>query len=224
MTLLCVLAACSSTTATQSTKDSGGLGDQGMGVCFVDFPCGGRRFTCMGDQSYQAVESRDCTTVCPPGPCSGGVCVPVGPVLACPSGTRCVDLGPSAFDTRATPCAAPDASVPDGSVDASAVDGSVDAVACPLPVSAAACGADDECTSIARGCYCGDQPVEGVNRRYAEAAGVCEARSRMLCAVGCAMSLNQRTEDGRTVADGGVIDVRCVRDGGEGRCVTSVRP
>ena len=132
------------------------------------------------------------------------------------------------MDTRATPCAAPDAGVLDGSADAnvvdSAVDGGGDAMACPLPVSAAACGADDECAAIARGCYCGDQPVEGVNRRYAEAAGVCEARSRMFCAVGCAMSLNQRTEDGRTVADGGVIDVRCVRDGGEGRCVTSTRP
>lgn len=231
MTLLFVLAACSSTSATTNpTQDGGPSRDTGPGVCFVDFPCAGQRFTCTGGAEYRAVESRDCTTVCPPGPCSGGVCVPVGPTQTCPSGTRCVDLPQFAVDSRPTPCEAPDASVVgDGSVDAnvvgdSSVDARADATVCPLPESAAACAADDECATIVRGCYCGDQPVEGVNRRNVEAAAVCETRNRMNCAVGCAMSLHQRAQDGRIVADGGVIDVRCVRDGGVGRCVTAARP
>ena len=111
----------------------------------------------------------------------------------------------------------------DASVDGGA-DASADATTCPLPASAADCVTDDECATIARGCYCGAQPVDGVKRRSVEAAAVCEARSGAACALGCAVFPGQRTQDGQTVTDGGVVAVRCARDGGVGRCATYARP
>lgn len=189
-------------------------------LCLVDFPCGPwQRFSCDTDGGYRALESRGCESVCPPGPCSGGVCALTGPTLACPRGTRCVMYQPPMADMRASPCEP----LADASVDG-AVDVSGDAVTCPLPESAGPCTTDTDCTTLARGCYCGAQPVDGVLRRYAEAAGVCEARNSMNCALGCAVFPGQQAQDGRTVTDGGVVAVRCEQDGGVGRCRTYVRP
>jgi hypothetical protein len=194
---------------TATTPDSGA-----NGICFVDFPCfPGQRFACTGVATYQAVVTHDCSFRCTQ-PCSGGSCDPTGPTLSCPADTRCVDARPSAMDVRPTPCEAVDAGV----------DASADASACPLPESAAACVADEECTTVARGCYCGARPVDGVSRRAIDAAAACEARSAAACALGCAVFEGQRTQDGQTVVDGGVVAVRCARDGGVGRCTTYAAP
>jgi len=186
-------------------------------VCFVDFPCAPwQRFTCGVDGRWQPLVSLPCEAVCPPGPCSGGVCSPSGEPQSCPAGTRCVMHGPLTMDPRDTPCEPVDGG--------GARDGAVDAATCPLPESAADCAADADCATIARQCYCGQQPVDGVNVRSLAAAVACERSRDEGCALGCAVFDGQLAQDGRSVTDGGVIRVRCERDDGGGRCRTFVGP
>lgn len=86
-----------------------------------------------------------------------------------------------------------------------------DVAACPLPpIDTASCASDSDCTTVARGCYCGQQPVNGVSRTYAAAVARCEDEARMHCALGCPIALGQVAQDGRSVTDGGTIAVRCV--------------
>ncbi len=190
-------------------------------VCFVDFPCAPwQRFMCGADGRWQRLVSQPCEAVCPPGPCSGGVCSPSGAPQSCPAGTRCVMFGGMTMDPRDTPCEPVDG----GSARDGAVDAAVDASTCPLPESAAECAVDADCATIARQCYCGQQPVDGVNARSLAAAVACERARDERCALGCAVFDGRRAQDGRSVADGGVIGVRCERDDGGGRCRTFVGP
>lgn len=99
-----------------------------------------------------------------------------------------------------------------------------DAPACPLSEpSIDSCTTDSECRALARGCFCGQQPVVGVATRWFASAVLCEDRAIRMCALGCPVSPGQVAQDGRSPADGGAIVVRCDRsDGGVGRCRTSV--
>ena len=116
------------------------------------------------------------------------------------------------------------ADVPVEATADAAIDVASDVAACPLPtVESTACASDAECAPVARRCYCGAQPVEGVNVAYAVRAALCEAESAMSCALGCAVFPGQQAQDGQTTEDGGVIAARCERDAGVGRCVTFVR-
>lgn len=91
-------------------------GCDASGSCNADFPCGGRRFACLGAAQWQRVVTRDCSFVCGCVPCSGASCEPDGPVESCATGTTCTvpSLGSGALDTRATPCEVP---VPDEGVE-----------------------------------------------------------------------------------------------------------
>lgn len=225
---LVTLAACGSTTVTvgpDATAPDRTLVEESPAaetgpLCFVDFPCFGQRFACSGASTYRAVVTHDCSYRCSQ-PCSGGSCDPDGPTLECPAGTRCVDRTASdlrgASDPRSSPCEAADGGAPRDA------DVAADASGCLLPPNAASCVADDECATVARRCYCGQQPVEGVHRRFAETAAVCEELAGQRCLLGCAVFEGRQAQDGRSDVDGGVIAVRCERDGGAGRCVTWVR-
>ncbi|MFO0604763.1 MAG: hypothetical protein U0324_16390 [Polyangiales bacterium] len=236
--LLLLLAGCGSTTV-QGTADATPAPDvtaepgdtpgkpDAQSVCFVDFPCAPwQRFTCGVDGRWQPLVSQPCEAVCPPGPCSGGVCSPSGAPRSCPAGTRCVMFAGMTMDPRDTPCepVVGDGGVSDGGVSDGAVDAAVDASACPLPESAADCATDADCATIARQCYCGQQPVDGVNARSLAAATACETGRGEHCALGCAVFDGRLAQDGRSVTDGGVIAVRCERDAGVGRCRTFAAP
>ena len=115
--------------------------------------------------------------------------------------------------------------------DGGAADGGSDvgadvALTCPLPpIDTSACVSDVDCTTAARGCYCGQQPVVGVSLGYADAVRRCEAEAAGRCALGCPVALGQVAQDGQSPGDGGAIAVRCERvDGGAGSsCRTYVR-
>ncbi|MBI5516278.1 MAG: hypothetical protein HY909_21005 [Deltaproteobacteria bacterium] len=94
---------------------------------------------------------------------------------------------------------------------------------CPVPGDTTSCALDGDCAMVARGCYCGQQPVEGVTRGAFAAVAACEAVAAGSCALGCANMPGQRAQDGRSADDGGVLAVRCARDGGAGACQTFVR-
>ena len=91
-------------------------GCDASGSCNADFPCGGRRFACLGTAQWQRVVTRDCSFVCGCVPCSGASCELDGPVQSCVAGTACTVSSPGsgALDTRATPCEVP---VPDEGVE-----------------------------------------------------------------------------------------------------------
>jgi hypothetical protein len=73
---------------------------------------------------------------------------------------------------------------------------------------------DGDCTTVAIGCYCGQQPVVGVAKTFGSAAAACEAKSAATCARGCANFPGQMAEDGRSSSDG-TITVHCIAgDGG----------
>lgn len=81
------------------------------------------------------------------------------------------------------------------------------------------CGTAADCTTVARGCYCGAQPVIGIAKSAAAAAQACEAKAGRDCALGCANFPGQVAEDGQNNVDGGTIDVAC--DGNQ--CKTFLR-
>ena len=96
-------------------KTSGGGAAGSTQMCFVDSPCQ-FSYRCADSDSYQAYTTDwDCHSVCGPGPCSGGGCVPSGSPVACPVGTRCV--GDGGFNDVRTGCQPiPDAGTVDGRV------------------------------------------------------------------------------------------------------------
>jgi hypothetical protein len=128
----------------------------------------------------------------------------------------------SAADGAADTASPPDTRVPtDTAVPPdTARDG---APVCPVPGDITSCALDGDCAMVARGCYCGQQPVEGVTRGAFAAVAACEAVAAGSCALGCANMPGQRAQDGRSADDGGVLAVRCARDGGTGACQTFVR-
>jgi hypothetical protein len=105
-----------------------------------------------------------------------------------------------------------DGSTTDGSPLTDASNGDA-AIACAqlggLYENAKACQSANECTTVARGCYCGAQPVIGIAKTFATAAQACETTAASKCALGCANMPGQTAEDGKNDIDGGTIEVLC---------------
>ncbi len=110
---------------------------------------------------------------------------------------------------------APDASVADGSADASASDARSDAgLVCgalggTYTDALKLCTDESDCAMVARGCYCGAQPVLGISKSSLAAAEACEAAARKTCALGCPNAPGRVSEDGKSDLEGGTISVRC---------------
>lgn len=81
------------------------------------------------------------------------------------------------------------------------------------------CNTASDCTTIAKGCYCGAQPVIGIAKTSAAAAQACEANAGSHCGLGCANFPGRVAEDGNNDADGGAIEVLCDAN----RCHTVLR-
>lgn len=80
------------------------------------------------------------------------------------------------------------------------------------------CSTASDCTTVARGCYCGSQPVIGIARTAASTAQACEAQAAT-CGLGCPTMSGRTAEDGKSDVDGGTITVLCDSN----RCHTVVR-
>ena len=93
-----------------------------QGTCNADFPCGRRRFVCLGTDRWSRVVTQPCSYRCGCVPCTGMSCESDGPTYACGPGERCSapDL-PTGDDLRASPCEPVDAGVivdsPDAGID-----------------------------------------------------------------------------------------------------------
>jgi hypothetical protein len=72
-----------------------------------------------------------------------------------------------------------------------------------------ACTTASDCTTVARGCYCGAQPVIGISKSASAAASACEAMAGSQCALGCPNSPGHVAEDGANDTNGGAIEVLC---------------
>ena len=81
------------------------------------------------------------------------------------------------------------------------------------------CATVSDCTTVARGCYCGAQPIVGVAKSAAAAAQACESQAGAMCALCCANFPGRTAEDGKNDVDGGTVQVLC--DGN--RCHTVVK-
>jgi hypothetical protein len=92
------------------------------------------------------------------------------------------------------------------------------------PTDLAGCSVDADCTTVALGCYCGAQPVNGVARKYATTAQGCEQTATTMCALGCATQPGMMTQDGTKVAVGTVLAARCDHSGATGVCKSFVPP
>lgn len=109
-----------------------------------------------------------------------------------------------------------DASVPDASPpDSATVDAGVDggfvcgALGGTYAGGVKACASAGDCAMIARGCYCGAQPVIGISKAHLAAAEACEAAARRSCALGCPNAPGRVAEDGRNDLEGGTLAVAC---------------
>jgi hypothetical protein len=88
--------------------------------------------------------------------------------------------------------------------------GASDGGACPqYTMSDKTCMTPADCTTVAKGCYCGSQPVIGISKSISTLAASCEAENAKTCALGCANFPGQQAEDGNTTNDGGTIAVLC---------------
>jgi len=94
----------------------------------------------------------------------------------------------------------------------------------PPPADFAGCTVDADCTTVARGCYCGAQPVNGVARKYAATAQACEQTAAMTCTRGCANQPGMVTDDGTMVDAGTILAARCDLSGPTGVCKSFVPP
>lgn len=101
-----------------------------------------------------------------------------------------------------------DGATTDGAVECKLLGGAYDKT----------CNTPNDCTTVARGCYCGQQPVIGVAKSASLAAAACEKQAGDDCALGCANFPGQVAEDGQSADDGGTIQVTCNAN----RCVTVV--
>jgi hypothetical protein len=90
------------------------------------------------------------------------------------------------------------------------------------PDDLATCSVDTDCTTVAIGCYCGAQPVNGVARKYAVTAGSCEDTAASTCARGCATQAKLVAQDGTMVNPGTALGSYCDRSGGTTVCKSFV--
>lgn len=74
---------------------------------------------------------------------------------------------------------------------------------------------------LARGCYCGAQPIEGVAKTAQPAAQACESKAEMNCTLGCANFPGHVADDGQNdEGTGRNIQVTC----DAGSCYTYLAP
>lgn len=94
---------------------------------------------------------------------------------------------------------------------------------CPaLPANTAACAVDADCATVAIGCFCGAQPVNGVAVDYATEAQACEDAAANKCFRGCLTEFQALAQDGKK-ADRTTIAVRCDHaSGATGTCKSYV--
>jgi hypothetical protein len=119
-----------------------------------------------------------------------------------------------------------DASPNDAAVaDADASDGSTaaDGSACVLMggIYDKTCATAADCLMVARGCYCGAQPIIGVAKSAQMAAQACESEAQTKCALGCANAPGHVGEDGQNdEGTGRNLEVLC----DAGKCHTALAP
>lgn len=92
------------------------------------------------------------------------------------------------------------------------------------PADLAGCTVDADCTTVAMGCYCGAQPVNGVARKYATTARSCEDTAASTCALGCATQPKLLAQDGSMVSPDTVLAARCDHSGATAVCKSYVPP
>lgn len=74
-----------------------------------------------------------------------------------------------------------------------------------------------------KGCFCGPQPLIGVNNAYASAVQTCEAAEAANCLIDCVQDKTYRPTHGAgTVLDPDLIVARCDTTGIVGACVTVI--
>ncbi len=101
------------------------------------------------------------------------------------------------------------------SVDGSAIDAGGDAgLACGIlggtyTDAHKVCASVADCAMIARGCFCGAQPIIGIAKEFVAAAEACETKVGKSCPLGCANFPGHVAEDGKNDIDGGSIKVLC---------------
>lgn len=106
----------SSTSAGDGGADA--VADVAPRKCNADFPCRGT-YECSSATSYYPAETRDCHSVCGPGPCGGETCAQTGPSVECPDAMLCVSSHPSAASPACAPLGDPGCFPGDGgAVDA----------------------------------------------------------------------------------------------------------
>jgi hypothetical protein len=128
------------------------------------------------------------------------------------SGDGAATDGAASGDGAATDGAATDGALVDGSGGDGGGNDSGDAAATCSALGgtyAKTCTTVADCTTVARGCHCGQQPVIGVAKSASAAASACEALAQMTCKLGCPSASGRVAEDGNSDVDGGTIEVRC---------------
>ncbi|HEY6178662.1 MAG TPA: hypothetical protein VIX73_29630 [Kofleriaceae bacterium] len=92
------------------------------------------------------------------------------------------------------------------------------------PADLAGCAIDGDCTTVAIGCYCGPQPVNGVARKYAVTARGCEDTAASTCALGCATQAKLIAQDGTMVNPGTFVAAFCDHSGAAPVCKSRIAP
>lgn len=92
------------------------------------------------------------------------------------------------------------------------------------PADLAGCAVDGDCTTVAIGCYCGAQPVNGVARKYAPTARSCEDTAASTCALGCATQPKLVVQDGAMADPGTLLAAHCDRSGATPTCKSYIAP
>lgn len=91
------------------------------------------------------------------------------------------------------------------------------------PSDLTACSIDADCATVAVGCYCGTQPVNGVAHKYATTAQACEDTAATTCALGCASEPGLLAQDGNKADVGATVAFRCDHSSGTtGTCKSYV--
>ena len=86
------------------------------------------------------------------------------------------------------------------------------------------CTVNSDCTTVAIGCYCGAQPVNGVARKYSATARTCEQTAASTCALGCATQPKLVTQDGTQYDLGTTLGAYCDHSGATSVCKSYLPP
>jgi hypothetical protein len=92
------------------------------------------------------------------------------------------------------------------------------------PADLAGCSVDADCITVAIGCYCGAQPVNGVALKYAATARSCETTAASTCARGCATQAKVVLQDGTLVDPTTVIGAFCDHSDATSVCKSKIAP